>query len=210
MNFSGMNNSGLDLDLRKNSGGITLDLGKRYKPLTKVYFGASWDPAKSGQAVDVDTTAIVLDENGKWYDVAQHILFYNNLRNSFMEHSEDDRDGSSADGEDDDEYIIIDLDNAPSNIKEIVFVANIFDAYTRNQAFGSVRSTVKIREENANGNVLGTFKLSEDYKTDTCVIIGSILREAGGWVFKTDGRGSMDDLGVILQKYCGQQLNIKR
>ncbi len=127
MDFTSLGNKTQTINLSKNTGTLSIDLTKRGKPLVEVYFGASWDPVMSGRSIDIDTTAIAVASDGKWHE-ASDVLFYNNLQNAYMEHSPDDLDGSSADGDADDEFIKVNLVKAPDYIQEIILVANIFEA----------------------------------------------------------------------------------
>lgn len=208
MDFTSLGNKTQTINLSKNTGTLSIDLTKRGKPLVEVYFGASWDPVMSGRSIDIDTTAIAVASDGKWHE-ASDVLFYNNLQNAYMEHSPDDLDGSSADGDADDEFIKVNLVKAPDYIKEIILVANIFEADKRNQTFGSVRSVMRICEKDANGKELAKFRLSDDYATDTAVVLGKFTRVSGNWEFETIGRGSMELLGEILTKYAGERLVFK-
>ena len=208
MDFTNLGNKTQTINLSKNTGTLSIDLTKRGKPLVEVYFGASWDPVMSGRSIDIDTSAIAVASDGKWHE-ASDVLFYNNLQNAYMEHSPDDLDGSSADGDDDDEFIKVNLVKAPDYIKEIILVANIFEADKRNQTFGSVRSVMRICEKDANGKELAKFRLSDDYATDTAVVLGKFTRVSGNWEFETIGGGSMELLGEILTKYAGERLVFK-
>ncbi len=208
MDFTSLGNKTQTINLSKNTGTLSIDLTKRGKPLVEVYFGASWDPVMSGRSIDIDTTAIAVASDGKWHE-ASDVLFYNNLQNAYMEHSPDDLDGSSADGDADDEFIKVNLVKAPDYIQEIILVANIFEADKRNQTFGSVRSVMRICEKDANGKELAKFRLSDDYATDTAVVLGKFTRVSGNWEFETIGRGSMELLGEILTKYAGERLVFK-
>ena len=208
MDFTSLGNKTQTINLSKNTGTLSIDLTKRGKPLVEVYFGASWDPVMSGRSIDIDTTAIAVASDGKWHE-ASDVLFYNNLQNAYMEHSPDDLDGSSADGDADDEFIKVNLVKAPDYIQEIILVANIFEADKRNQTFGSVRSVMRICEKDAKGKELAKFRLSDDYATDTAVVLGKFTRVSGNWEFETIGRGSMELLGEILTKYAGERLVFK-
>ena len=199
MDFSSLNSNPITLDLNKS---ITLDLNKSAgKPLEEVTVGLAWDPVTSGQDVDLDLSAFALHNNH--VRSVEDVLFYNTPSSAailnFADHSEDSRDGSIADGDEPDEWIRVDLRNVPSDINRIVFVVTIHEAERRQQTFGLVRSVVIISD--GNHKPIATYRLSQDYSTDIAVIVGEVVRERNGWVFKGVGDGKFADLNGLLSMY---------
>lgn len=204
INFGGMGSGQkpMQLDLTKSSGaqGLSLDLTKpNGQALTKVYFGASWDPTVAYPSMDIDTSVFCLHSDGKVHSM-DDIVYFKNLDNGYVHHSADARTGEEVDGDGDDEYIEIDLTKVPRDIESIVCVANIFEAMKNNQTFGSVRSEIRVCDGTSN-RVLGNIKLSNEYATDTAIVLGQVVRNNGIWEFRLDGSGSMQDLNGILSHY---------
>ena len=78
--------------------------------LTNITVGLGWDPNEgTGYEFDLDASAIMINENRKLVS-EQHFVFYGNLKSpdGALEHTGDDPDGKSSDG-DDDEAIKINL-----------------------------------------------------------------------------------------------------
>lgn len=204
MDFSslntGSNAGGVTLDLKK---GFTLDLTKpNGSALKEVRVSLIWDPVVQGTDVDIDLSAFLL-HNGKIQSVNDVIYFktpMNAPTSSFIQHSTDSRTGAEAQGDDEDEWIQVDLSRVPSNVTSIVFVANIYNYEQNAQTFGVVRSLAKI-SDSSNGKNLATFRLSNDYATDSAIILGAVERGAGGWVFNTIGDGMMADLNGLLGRF---------
>lgn len=195
-------NKTVSIDLTKKSQGIELDLTKANgSHLRTVYFGASWDPVMTGSPVDIDTTAIALHKDNKWHTI-DDVLYFNNRKTSFMEHSEDARTGAEVSGDGDDEYLTIHLNKVPEDVQEIVLIATIYDGIANRQCFGQVRSAVHINDADSK-ETLAYIKLSQDYESDTSVILGSVRRGSKGWVFETSGQGALIELGDVLKQYQG-------
>lgn len=196
--------STVQLDLTKNTErtGVKLDLTKNDgTSLRTLYFGASWDPVRTGANIDVDTTAVALHSDNKWHSV-DDVLYFNNRKTSFMEHSEDARTGDEVSGDGDDEYLKIYLDKVPHDVNEIVLIATIYDAIKRKQTFGMVRNMIHILD-NDSGEVIANINLSEDYRTDSAVILGVVTRENGTWKFVPSGQGALVEIGDVLNQYAG-------
>lgn len=192
----------VNLDLKKDSAGITLDLKKANgRGLRKVYFGASWDPVVTGKPVDIDTTAVALHTDNKWHTL-DDVLYFNNRKTSFMEHSDDARTGAEVTGEGDDEYLTIDLTRVPADVVEVVLIATIYEGIANQQCFGQVRSDVHINDAETK-EALAHIKLSTEYESDTSVILGSVKRGSVGWVFETSGQGALVEIGDVLKQYQG-------
>ena len=88
----------------------------------------------------------------------------------------------------------------------LVFVVTIHKAAERKQNFGMV-SNAYIRLlslnaiDDANGKEELRFDLSEDYSTETSMIVAEIYRHNGEWKFAAKGEGSKDELQDLLNKY---------
>ncbi len=190
----------ISLDLQK---GFTLDLSKpNGASLSEVRVSLIWDPVIQGTDVDIVLSAFLL-HNGKITSAAD-VVYFNTPKNgpasSYVLHSDDSRTGAEASGDDEDEWIQVNLDRVPANVTSIVFVANIFNYQINNQTFGVVRSLARITDS-ATSKRLADFALSNDYATDSAIILGAVERQNGSWVFNTIGEGMMADLNGMLARF---------
>ena len=194
-------NTGIQLDLTKSSTGIELDLTKQAGgQLNHVRFGGIFDPVMTGVDLDLDVSAFAL-QNGHLLSCSD-VCFYNNrVVGNWMKHSIDARNGNVAQGDDEDEWINIDLTSIPANYDKIILLATIDQASSRSQTFGAVRTKVVLTDKDTNKK-LTEVTLSNDYAMDSEVIIGSLDRKGAGWVFTAIGEGSLGkNIGVLANQY---------
>lgn len=113
-----------------------------------------------------------------------------------MEHTGDNLTGE---GDGDDESLLIDLSKVPAQCDKIVFPVSIHMADERGQTFGQV-SNAFIRVVNqADGEELARYDLSEDASTETAMIFGEVYRYQGEWKFRAVGQGYASGLrGIAL------------
>lgn len=181
--------------------GQKVDLTKGNSGLKRVMVGLGWDeaeqPAKSGllgglfgggavQDIDCDAMAFLLNSNGQ---IAQQpdVVFYNNLSHytGTVIHQGDNLTGA---GDGDDEQIMVNLANIPSQYDRIVILVSIYKATERNQHFGMIRNAF-IRLVNADNNQeLCIYNLSENYNGMTSMIFGELYRYNGEWKFSAIGQ----------------------
>lgn len=170
--------------------------------LTKIYVGLGWDikpEAISGADFDLDASAFLLGSDGKAHG-SQNVVYYNNKIgvNESVVAGADNRTGS---GDGDDESIIVDLTKLPNNIEKVMFTVTIHEAAERGQNFGQVRNAY-IRVVNTdNDQELLRYDLSEDFSTDTGIIVGSIYRHNNEFKFEAAGQGYKQGLGAIAEAY---------
>lgn len=183
--------------------GFTLDLTKpNGSALSSVRVSLIWDPVVQGTDVDIDLSAFLL-HNGR-IQSANDVIFFNTPANGpasgYVNHSQDARTGAEASGDDEDEWIQVDLTRVPADVTSIVFVANIYNYQQNSQTFGVVRSLSRISDAQS-GRRLADFSLSRDYATDSAIILGAVERRNGSWVFNTIGEGMMADLNGLLARF---------
>ncbi|MFF9677906.1 TerD family protein, partial [Streptomyces eurythermus] len=127
-----------------------------------------------------------------------HFIFFNNLKSpdGSVEHTGDNLTGE---GEGDDESLLVDLSKVPQQCDKIVFPVSIHMADERGQTFGQV-SNAFIRVVNqADGQELARYDLSEDASTETAMIFGELYRYQGEWKFRAVGQGYASGLrGIAL------------
>lgn len=177
--------------------GQKIDIG-----LSKITVGLGWDPNEgTGYDFDLDASAIMINEKRKLLS-EEHFVFYNNLKSpdGSLEHTGDDPDGKSSDGEDD-EAIKVNLDRVSSDVQEILFVVTIEDFQVRKQNFGQVRNSyIRIVDE-IKGEEIAKYELDEDFSIETGVEFGRLYKRNGNWKFEASGIGYKADLAFFLEKY---------
>ncbi|MEU6533601.1 TerD family protein [Streptomyces sp. NPDC046928] len=177
--------------------GGNVSLSKAAPNLTQVMIGLGWDArSTTGAPFDLDASALVCSGGRVMGD--EWFVFYNQLKSpdGSVEHTGDNLTGE---GEGDDESILVDLSKVPAQCDKIVFPVSIHMADERGQAFGQV-SNAFIRVVNqADGQELARYDLSEDASTETAMIFGEVYRYQGEWKFRAVGQGYASGLrGIAL------------
>ena len=182
------------------SKGGNVSLSKQAPNLAAILVGLGWDArTTSGQDFDLDASALMVGAAGKILSDA-HFVFFNNLRSpeGSVEHTGDNLTGE---GEGDDEAIKVNLVLVPAEVTRVVFPVSIYDAETRRQSFGQV-SNAFIRVVNqADGNELARYDLSEDASTETAMVFGELYRNGPEWKFRAVGQGYASGLAGIARDY---------
>ncbi|MBD3903166.1 TerD family protein [Chryseobacterium sp. Ch-15] len=188
---------------------INLQKGQKIElGLTKMTIGLGWDPNEShgGGTFDLDASAIMIDSDRKLVG-DEYFVFYNNLNSpdGALQHTGDDPDGKSSDG-DDDEAIVIDLEKVDPRVEEILFVVTIEDFERKKQNFGMVRNSYIRVVDNHNHQEIAKYELDEDFSIETGVEFGRLYKRNGSWKFEASGIGYRADLGFFLEKYYKGQI----
>ena len=180
--------------------GANVNLSKEAPGLSAVFFGLGWDVrTTTGEDFDLDASAIACNSSGKVVS-DQHFVFFNNLKSpdGAVEHTGDNRTGV---GEGDDEVIKVNLAGLPAEVDKVVFLASIYDADNRKQAFGQVRNAYIRVVNSADNNELARYDLSEDYSTETALVFGELYRNGAEWKFRAVGQGYSDGLAGIARDF---------
>jgi tellurium resistance protein TerD len=180
--------------------GGNVSLTKQAPGLSAVVIGLGWDErTTSGQAFDLDASALMLTPAGRILSDS-HFVFFNNLTSpdGSVEHTGDNLTGA---GEGDDEQINVDLRLVPVEVDRIVFAVSIYDADSRGQNFGQVRNAFIRVINQADGAELTRYDLSEDASSETAMIFGELYRHAGDWKFRAVGQGYSSGLAGIARDY---------
>ncbi|MFD8724947.1 tellurium resistance protein TerD [Streptomyces sp. Ag109_O5-1] len=177
--------------------GGNVSLSKAAPNLTNVMIGLGWDArSTTGAPFDLDASALLCQGGRVLGD--EWFVFYNQLKSpeGSVEHTGDNLTGE---GEGDDESILVDLPKVPETCDKIVFPVSIHMADERGQTFGQV-SNAFIRVVNqADGQELARYDLSEDASTETAMIFGELYRYQGEWKFRAVGQGYASGLrGIAL------------
>ncbi len=182
---------------------VSLDSGIKFAKA-----GLGWDVNgfDNGQDFDLDASVFMLGSGDK-LQKDEDFIFYNNQKHASgaVIHSGDNRTGA---GEGDDESIYIDFTKVPANIEKLAFVVTIHDAETRHQNFGMVNNAfIRLLSLEKAGAESGKeelrFDLSEDYSTETAILVAEIYRHNGEWKFAAKGDGFAGGLEAFVRKYGG-------
>jgi tellurium resistance protein TerD len=180
--------------------GGNVSLTKQAPGLSAVLIGLGWDErTTSGQAFDLDASALMLNAAGRILSDS-HFVFFNNLTSpeGSVEHTGDNLTGA---GEGDDEQIKVDLVAVPAEVDRIVFPVSIYDADVRRQNFGQVRNAFIRVINQADNSELTRYDLSEDASSETAMIFGELYRHSGDWKFRAVGQGYSSGLAGIARDY---------
>lgn len=198
------------LTLEKMERGNKITLEKENgTPLVKILVGLGWDPNKydGNDKFDLDASLFMLDKNGKVRST-DDFIFYN---------QPDDRDGSvhyggdnrTGEGEGDDETIQIDLQKVPADIEKLAITVTIDKADVRMQNFGMIENAyIHIVDEETGEDIIdeqkgkkARYDLTEDFDTETAVVIAEIYRYNGKWKFGAVGSGYQGGLRALCNAY---------
>ncbi|MEU1800529.1 MULTISPECIES: TerD family protein [Streptomyces] len=182
------------------SKGGNVSLTKEAPNLTAVVVGLGWDArTTTGTDFDLDASALLTNTEGKVAN-DQNFVFFNNLKSpdGSVEHTGDNITGE---GEGDDEQIKVNLAGVPADVAKIVFPVSIYDAETRQQSFGQVRNAFIRVVNQADGNELARYDLSEDASTETAMVFGELYRNGAEWKFRAIGQGYASGLRGIAQDF---------
>jgi tellurium resistance protein TerZ len=161
---------GQKISLEKEAGGL----------LARVTMGLGWDAIKVGgifgfgartQAVDLDASCVLFDEQGRPVDV----VWFRQLksRDGSIVHTGDNRTGA---GEGDDEQIIVELARVPVHVKSLVFTVNSFTG----QDFAQVKNAYCRLVNATNQNEVARYDLSVQ-GAHTAQIMAKLYRHNGDW-----------------------------
>ncbi len=142
---------------------------------------------RNSGAVDIDTAAFLLQNNGK---VAgdEDFVFYGNPRHNSgsVNHSNDDS-------------VEIDLTKIPRNVEKIAITATIYDAEQRKQNFSKVSGAI-LRLKDFYGTEIAVFK-PEQFTIETAIVLGEIYRYKGAWKFNAIGAGYKGGLAALCNSF---------
>lgn len=178
--------------------GGNVSLSKAAPNLTQAQIGLGWrSRSTTGAAFDLDASALMCANGRVLGD--EYFIFYNNLKSpdGSVEHTGDELVGGT--GGDDDETVLVDLSLVPAHVDKIVYAVSIYDADTRQQTFGQVTDAYIRVVNQADGQELARYDLTEDASSETAMIFGEIYRHGGEWKFRAVGQGYASGLrGIAL------------
>ena len=180
--------------------GGNVSLTKAAPGLKAVSVGLGWDVrSTTGDDFDLDASALGLDPNHRIV-ADDYFVFFNNTSSpdGSIVHQGDNLTGE---GEGDDEVINVDLSAVPTTVDSVVFPVSIYDADSRGQTFGQVRNAFIRVVDQANGNELARYDLSEDASTETAMVFGELYRNGAEWKFRAIGQGYASGLAGIARDF---------
>lgn len=181
--------------------GQRVDLTKDRPSLKNVLIGLGWDINHyDGETdFDLDASAFMTKANGKVGN-ENDFIFYGNLNHisGSVQHMGDNRTGE---GDGDDEVIKVQLDKIPSDYDTISFTVTIYETEKRLQNFGMVENAyVRLIDEDT-GEELVRFDLTEDFSTETALVVAEIYKRDGQWKFAAIGSGYDGGLKALCKEY---------
>lgn len=184
------------------SKGQKISLSKEVQGLSKVTVGLGWDAAKKNffsptPNIDCDASAILLDGSDKYVDC----VYYGHTQSigGVVRHSGDNLTG---DGDGDDEQIVVNLANMPSNVHKIVFVVNIYACESRKQNFGMIKNAFIRLVDSSTNKEICKYNLSDNYNGKTAMIFAEIYNHNNEWKFNAVGEGTTDtSISSIANRY---------
>ena len=183
------------------SKGQKVSLTKGNPGLKNIMVGLGWDvnAFDSGTDFDLDTAAFMVDDSGRCPS-EKEFIFYGNLEHTSgsVKHMGDNLTGG---GDGDDEQIMIDLSLIPQNISKIAFTVTIYDADNRRQNFGQVSNSFVRIVDQATGEEIVRYDLSEDFSIETAIVVGELYRNNGEWKFNAIGSGFQGGLAALCGHY---------
>ncbi|MFZ2727225.1 MAG: TerD family protein [Methylococcaceae bacterium] len=182
------------------SKGGNVNLSKEAPGLNKIAVGLGWDArVTDGTAFDLDASAFLLKADGK-VRADSDFCFYNNksVADGAVQHAGDNTTGTGAG---DDETVKIELEKMPSDVDKVVFAVTIHEGEARKQNFGQVsHAYIRVINE-ANGQEIARYDLSEDAAIETAMIFGELYRYSGEWKFKAVGQGFAGGLAPLATSF---------
>lgn len=182
------------------SKGAPLNLSKEAPGLTVLRVGLGWNPRPTdGQPFDLDASAILLKDDYKVRN-EQDFVFYGqpSTVDGSVKHGGDNKTGE---GEGDDEQVVIDLTKIPADISNVSIIASIHEYDTRGQTFGQVRDAYIRLINEANGEEIARYDLSEDSALQSAIIFGEVYKNGGEWKFKAVDEGFNNGLAGVLKTF---------
>ena len=188
--------------------GQKVSLSKENAGLSRIIVGLGWDEveqkrhgffAPKPKPIDCDAFALLL-KNGKLTG-KEDIVYLGNLthKSRSVMHMGDNLTGE---GEGDDEQIVIDLNQVPSEYDRIVIAVNIYQAEARNQHFGMIKNAFVRLVDARNNNEMCIYNLTENYSGQTAMLFGEVYRYNGEWKFSAIGQGTSDkSIGDFAKRY---------
>ena len=183
---------------------VNLRKGQRVelaKGINKLRIELTWNASRRAQSWDLDIMAIEVDEDQLIAkDDPRRLVYYNNLQDpeNALVHSGDDRTGD-RDGEE----MKLDLSKVSTDVKELIFILNIFESMKNGQNFGEIKGTTLriFYDNNTIPDLVYNLEEEDSHKTATVLKVCSVYRSGGIWKFKAINEGVTGTLTSVLTNY---------
>ena len=180
--------------------GGNVNLSKEAPSMKNILVGLGWNArATDGAAFDLDASAFLLKERGKVSSDAGFIFY--NQKASPCGGVVHQGDNTTGEGDGDDEVVKIDLSKLAGDVQKVAFSVTIHDADSRRQNFGQVSDAYIRLVDEASGQEVARYDLSEDASVETAITFGELYRHNGEWKFKAVGQGFQGGLGPMARNY---------
>ncbi|WP_338924152.1 TerD family protein (plasmid) [Pseudomonas silesiensis] len=180
-----------------------LSLKKARPSLTEVSVAITWHVSdKKGPSVDVDLSALMLDENNRIL-TEQDFIYYGQHASpeGSVLYLGDNQTGSKEGDEGVSEAIKVTLNNVPERVKRILFVVTIDEAVKRRQTFEKAKNAVAQLFDKSNDQEIARWPLKDDYKEDSAMLMCDLHRNGNGWDYEPIGQGYQGDLEGICKDH---------
>lgn len=199
MNYNGQPiGTSAGVNLKK---GGSVNLRKSSPNLDRIRVGLGWDenPVKKGYGYDLDAIAIMVNSKER-VPSNEYFIFFGNLSSpeGAVIHTGDNKVG---DTEGDDEEIKVVLSKIPHHIERVKFAVTIYDAGVRGQNFGQISNAYIRVVDEATGNVLVKYDLTDEYTFSKAVVIAELIRNGETWEFTALGEGLDCEIEGICDKF---------
>lgn len=180
--------------------GGRFNLSKEANDLKKVAFALGWQVSQSGQSYDIDASVFMLGA-GSRISTDDYFVFYNNLKSpdGSVKHLGD---GTTGQGEGDDETIYIDLAKVNPAIQEMVFVVTIHEGQEKRQNFSQIKNAFIRLYNQETKSELALYELKEAFSEETALEFGRLYKKNEEWRFQASGQGYKAGLQSFVDKYC--------
>lgn len=183
---------------------VNLRKGQRVelaKGINKLRIELTWNASRRAQSWDLDIMAIEVDEDQLIAkDDPRRLVYYNNLQDpeNALVHSGDDRTGD-GDGEE----MKLDLSKVSTDVKELIFILNIFESMKNGQNFGEIKGTTLriFYDNNTIPDLVYNLEEEDSHKTATVLKVCSVYRSGEIWKFKAINEGVTGTLTSVLTNY---------
>lgn len=168
-------------------------------PMSRVFMGLGWDPAKRGRNIDLDASVIAFDANGRELEIVW--FMHKKEFGGAIVHLGDNLTGK---GDGDDEVITLDLTAIPPTVVHLAFTINSYSG----QKFTDVRNAYARLVDAQSGAELVRFSLSESDRATGVVIAALSRTPQGTWDMRAIGQFANGRTVKKLVKPAAQMLGL--
>jgi stress response protein SCP2 len=167
----------------------TITQEKQNEVLQELYVGLGWDTG-----ADLDVFVVQLDEEDQLIDTVSYKTAGRKSKDKAIDISPDNRTG---DGDGDDEYVRMRLNDLNPHTKKLLIGVNIFNCTV---SFSEVKNAyVRLingknfdPERNLDPDVLIQYNLSQEFGNNFTMVMGEVIKTESGFDFKALGKATPD------------------